>query len=173
MDHLDAVFLEAREMVDRRPAGGFHDLDAGSDDGFPVLVVRNRIDRRQQRQVHAERLVGELLGLLDFSQQFIAGLEHVGGDEPQGAGVGHRRHQVAITHTRHAAHDDGCLDTEHLGDTRLHIQFLHSGLMVPVPQAVGGLPPDKYPAIRDGGHHDFGAGLAHSMVPLAALRSGA
>ena len=116
VDHLDAGGLEVRQVVDRAAARGLDDLDAALDDRLAIVVVGDRVQRRQQRQVHAERLVGELAGLLDLRLQLLGGREQVGDDEAQRAGVGHRGHQLAVADAGHAAHHDRRLDAEHLGD---------------------------------------------------------
>ena len=69
VDHLDAIFLKARQVVDRRAACCLDDLDARSDDGFAIFVIGNGVDRGQKGQVDAEWLVGEGLGLFDLGQK--------------------------------------------------------------------------------------------------------
>ena len=69
MDHLDAIFLKARQVVDRRAAGRLDDLDARSDDGFAIFVIGNGVDRGQKGQVDAKGLVGQGLGLFDLCQK--------------------------------------------------------------------------------------------------------
>ena len=63
VDHLDPGFLEGGQVIGRRAAGGLDDLDPAFDDRLAVFVVGDRVDRRQQREVDAERLVGEAADL--------------------------------------------------------------------------------------------------------------
>ena len=61
--------LKRRQMRRRIVAGGLDDLDAALDDRLAILVIGNGIDRRQDGQVDADRLVGHLAALLDFLDQ--------------------------------------------------------------------------------------------------------
>lgn len=119
MDDLDAVGLEVRQVRLRVAARRFDDLHAAFDDGVPVLVIGNRVDRRQDGHVHAERLVGHLPAALDFLQQPLGSGKHVRGDEAERAGIGHGCDQIGIADPGHAAHDDRMLDAEHLRDSGL------------------------------------------------------
>ena len=64
-DH-DAVLLEFGDVLLRLVARGLDDLDAAFDDGLAIFGVRRRLDRRQDGQVDAERLVGQAAAARDF-----------------------------------------------------------------------------------------------------------
>ena len=114
VDHLDPIGLEARQMIDRAAARRLDDLDAALDDRFAVIVVRNGVERRQERQVHPERLVGQIATALDLVVQRFLGLRHVRDDEGERTGVGRRRHQRGRAQAGHTAHNNRRLDAEHL-----------------------------------------------------------
>ena len=119
VDHLHAGFLEARQMRLRIVARRLDDFDAACDDRFAVFVVRNRIDRRQDGEVHAERLVGHLTAALHFLVERLRRPGGMRGDEAQRAGIGHRADQFGAAHASHAAAGDRRLHAEHLGEARL------------------------------------------------------
>src|SRR3546814_9768350 len=66
---LDAVRPEVVDMFLRLVARRFDDLDAAVDDRLAIFRVRRRIDRWQDRQVHAERLAGHCATALDLGAQ--------------------------------------------------------------------------------------------------------
>jgi hypothetical protein len=66
VDHLDAVLLEFVDVLLRLVPGRLDDLHAAFDDGAAVFGVGRRIDRRQDREIDAERLVGHLAAALDL-----------------------------------------------------------------------------------------------------------
>ena len=122
VQHLDAVVVEHRQVRRRVGARGLDDLDTRVDDHLAVLVVRRRIDARQDRQVHAERLVGQIPRLGDLVGQIRRRRLGQRGDEAERARIGHRGNQFRATHPLHTALGDGMLDTERLGELRLDRQ---------------------------------------------------
>src|SRR6516225_1990972 len=68
---LDAVLLELGDMLLRLVAGGLDDLDAALDDGLAVFGIGRRLDRGQDGQVHAERLVGHGTAARDLPGQIL------------------------------------------------------------------------------------------------------
>ncbi len=119
MDDDDAMGLEVVDMLLGLVAGGLDDLHAALDDGLAVLGVGRRVDGRQDGQVHAEGLVGQLAAALDLGPQGVRRRLGQGGDEAQTAGVGHRGDQLGPADPLHAALHDGVLHTDKLGETRL------------------------------------------------------
>ena len=99
-------------------AGGLHDLDARGDDGVDVFVVGPRHQRRQDRQVHAERLVGHLAAARDLLHEILGCRLRQRREEPERTGVGHGRGQLGATDPLHAALHDGVLHPEHLRESR-------------------------------------------------------
>ena len=118
VDHLDAVVLELRQERLGVVARRLHDLDAGRDDGVDVFAVGARHERRQDRQVHAERLVGHLAAARDLLDQVLGRRLRQRREEAQRAGVGDRRGQLGAADPLHAALHDGVLHPEHLGESR-------------------------------------------------------
>ena len=118
VQHLDPVVVEHRQMRRRVGARGLDDLDAGVDDHLAVLVVRRRVDRRQDRQVHAERLVGQIPALGDLVRQVRRRRLRQRGDEPQRTRIRHGRNEFGTADPLHAALHDGVLDPEGLGELR-------------------------------------------------------
>ena len=88
------------------------------DDHLPVLVIRRRVDGRQDRQVDAERLVGQLAALGDLLGQVRRRRLRQRGDEPQRTGIRHARNEFRATDPLHTALHDGMLDPERLGELR-------------------------------------------------------
>ena len=131
VDDLDSGLLEPGQMVSRSPARSLDDLDSRGDNCLAVIVIGDRIDRGEQRQIDAKRLVGQRLGLLDFGQQLGSGREHMCGDETQCTGVGNRRNQLAITNAGHSAHHDRGFHAKHFSDAGLHrrILFRYNGCL--------------------------------------------
>ena len=80
--------LQTRQVIHRCSPSGFHDLDTALDDRLAIVVVRNWIDGRQERQVHAERTIGQGSRLGDGTQQGIAVWIHMRRDEAQSTGIG-------------------------------------------------------------------------------------
>src|ERR1700682_5044109 len=129
VQHLDPVVVEHRQMWRRIGSGGLHDLDAGVDDDLAVLVVGRRIDGRQDREVHPERLVGQIAATGNLAGQIGGCGLGQRGDESQGAGVGHRRHQLGPADPLHAALHDRVVDPERLGELRRQHRRPYRGAM--------------------------------------------
>ncbi len=118
VDHLDAVLPELRQERLGIVAGRLHDLDAGRDDGVDVFAVGARHERRQDRQVHAERLVGHLAAARDLLHQVLRRRLRQRGQETERAGIGDGRGQLGASDPLHAALHDGVLHPEHLRESR-------------------------------------------------------
>jgi hypothetical protein len=119
VDHLDAVGLELIDVLLRLITRGLDDLDPGLDDRGAVLGIGRRLDGRQDGQVHAKRLVGELAGAGDLLGQGLGRRLGQGGEKAQGSGVGHGADQGRGADPLHAALGDRMLDAEHLGEAGL------------------------------------------------------
>ncbi len=120
VNHLDAVFLEDRQPFLRVVAGGFHRLDATLDDGLDIAGVVRLLDRGQEGQVDAERLVGHFPATADFlGQRRRSGLGQCG-NHAQAAGIGHGGGQFGIADMVHAALNDRVLDTKQFSDSCFH-----------------------------------------------------
>ncbi|MNZ92962.1 hypothetical protein D3C78_1120100 [compost metagenome] len=120
VDHLHAGGLGPSDVLAGVVAGGFEDLHAAFDDYVEVLVVGRRVDRRQQGDVHAERLVGHRPAAFDLARQILGGRLGQRGEDAQAAGVGDRRGHLGAADPHHAALDDRVLDAEHFRDTGFH-----------------------------------------------------
>ncbi|MCY1304801.1 hypothetical protein D9M70_545700 [compost metagenome] len=120
VDHLHARSLGAGDMFLRVVAGGLQHLDAVLDDDIEVARVRRRVDRRQQRQVHAEWLVGHIAATADFLAQRLGGRLRQRGEDAQPAGVGDGRGHFRVADPLHAALDDRVADAKQFGDSSLH-----------------------------------------------------
>jgi len=68
---LDPGGPERGQVFGRVESGGLHHRDTGLDDRRPVLRVRRRVDRRQDRQVHAERFVRHVPAPPDLGDQIL------------------------------------------------------------------------------------------------------
>jgi hypothetical protein len=71
VDYLDTVLLEVPHELFRVVTRGLNNLDAAAHDGVRVLHVRGRLDGGKNREVDAERLVGQRLAPLDFPPQML------------------------------------------------------------------------------------------------------
>ena len=95
VDHLDAGVLQRRHVLLRAAAGGLDDLDAALDDRARCIPDRAaRVKRRQEGEVHAERLVGHLAAARDFLGQQFRRLLGQAGDDAEPAGIRHRGGQL-------------------------------------------------------------------------------
>ncbi len=119
MDHLDAVLLEDRQPFRGVVARSLDDLDPARDDRRDETGIVRRGHRRQEGQVHPERLIGHLPAAGDLLRQVLGRALGQDGDDAEAAGVGDRRRHLGIAHHVHAALDDRMLDPEELGDARL------------------------------------------------------
>ena len=121
VDDLDAVLLELGDVFLRLVAGGLHDLDAGLDDGLAIFRVGRRLDRGQDGQVDAERLVGQVAAARDFLGQILRRRLRQRGDQPERAGIGDGRDQLGAADPLHAALDDRVFNANKFGESRLHV----------------------------------------------------
>ena len=117
-DH-DAVLLEFGDMFLRLVAGGLDDLDAALDDRLAIFGVRRRLDRGQDGQVDAERLVGQVAAARDFLGQILRRRLGQRGDEAERAGIGDGGDQFGAADPLHAALHDRVLDAHKFGKSRL------------------------------------------------------
>jgi hypothetical protein len=119
VDDLDARGLEHWDVflgvVPRR----LDDLDAGSDDRVHIRIVRHGLDRRQDREIDAEGLVGHLPAARDLLGEVLRRGLCEAGQEAECAGVGDGRDQLGAADPLHAALDDRMLHSEKLGKARL------------------------------------------------------
>jgi hypothetical protein len=81
--------LQRRHVLLRAAARGLHDLDAALDDRGDVFRIGRRGERRQEGEVHAERLVGHVAAARDFFRQKLRRLLRQPGDDAETAGIGH------------------------------------------------------------------------------------
>ena len=116
VDDLDAGGLEVGQVLDRVRAGGLDDRDAGLDDRLAVLRVGRRLDRRQDRQVDAERRVGQLARAGDLARQILGRRLRQRGQEAERAGVRDGGDELRPADPLHAALDDRVLDFERVGE---------------------------------------------------------
>ena len=112
--------LRLRDEVLGIVAGGLDDLDAALDDRLQILGVRRRRDRGQDRQVHAERLVGHAAAALDLLAQILRRRLRQRGQDAEAAGIRDRGCQFGSADPLHAALNDRIFDAEQLGDLRSH-----------------------------------------------------
>ena len=125
----DAVRLEdLPDLAHRLRPGGFNDLDPAVDDRLGVSLVVGRMDRREDRQVHPERLVGHAAAALDFLPQRLGRRLRQPGENAEPARVGYRAGESGDADRLHPALDDRMLDVEQFGDAGLegHIRLLSS-----------------------------------------------
>src|SRR6476619_2827980 len=132
VQHLDAVVVEHRQVRRWVGARGFDDLDARVDDHLPVLVIRRRVDGREDRQVHAERLVGQIAALGDLAGQIRGRRLRQRGDETQRTGIRHRRNKCRAATPLHTTLHHGMLDPERLGELR---PYRHRGAILIAPSS--------------------------------------
>lgn len=119
VDDLHPGRLEGGHVRFRVGACGFDDRDPALDNRVAVLVVGHRIHRRQDGEVDAERLVGEVAHPADLRGQRLGGRLRQGGEEAERSGLGHGRDEFGLAHGRHAAADDRVVDSEDVGEACL------------------------------------------------------
>jgi hypothetical protein len=120
VNDLHARLLQRLHERLRAAAGGLDDLHAAVDDDAHVLVVRRRHEHRQNREIHAEGLVGHLVAARDLLLEIGRRRLREAGDDAEPAGVGDGRGHLGVADVMHAALNDGVLDAEKLGDAGLH-----------------------------------------------------
>ena len=91
------------------------------DDGLAVFRVGRRLDRGQDGQVDAERLVGHVAAARDFLGELLRRRLRQRGDQAERAGIGDGRDQLGAADPLHAALDDRVFDANKLGESRLHV----------------------------------------------------
>jgi hypothetical protein len=142
-DH-DAVLLELGDVFLRLVAGGLDDLDAALDDRLAIFGIRRRLDRGQDGQVDAKRLVGEAATTRDFLRQIFGRRLRQRGDEAERAGIGHCRDQLSPADPLHAALDDRMFDADQFGkscfDHRLPLNRFPGIVHAPALSGVVGAP---------------------------------
>ena len=121
VDDLDAVRLERRHVLLGAPSRSLDDLDPAFDDRGDVFRIGRRGERRQEGEVHAERLVGHVVTARDLLGEKLRRLLRQAGDDAETAGVGHRGGEFGAPDEVHAALDDRMADAEHFGDGGLHV----------------------------------------------------
>ncbi len=109
---LDAVLLEFVDMLLRLVAGGLDHCDTALDDGGAIFGVRRRLDRGQDGEVDAKRLVGEVAAARDFPGQVLRGRLGQRRDEAERAGIRNGGDQLGAPDPLHAALDDRVLDAD-------------------------------------------------------------
>ena len=120
VNDLDAVLLQHRQVLLGTAARGLDDAHAAFDDGLDEFGVRRVGERRQERQVHPERLVGHFVAALDRRCELLGRAQRQGRDHAEAARVGNGRREFGQTDEMHAALDDRVLDAKELGDAGLH-----------------------------------------------------
>ena len=120
VDNLDPGLFQGRHPALRVVAGRLDHLHAAVDDRLDVAGVVRRRDRGQERQVHAERLVGHCPAAGDLLGQVLRRALGETCDQSQPPRVGNRRGQFREADEVHAALDDRVLNAEQFGDASLH-----------------------------------------------------
>lgn len=116
VNHLDARRGEGRHVRFGTAAGGFDHLDAARDRRVAVLVVGDRVDARQDREVDAERPVGHVATARDLLLERFGCRLGERGEEAEGSRVRRGRDEVRGADRRHPAAHDGMIDAEHAGE---------------------------------------------------------
>jgi len=96
-----------------------HHLDAAFDDGLTIFVIGNGRDRRQNREIDAEGLVGEVAAFPNLLGKVFGLAGGMRRDEAERAGIGDRADQFRLADAGHAAAGDGCRNAEHFRKTGL------------------------------------------------------
>jgi hypothetical protein len=86
------------------------------DDGLAVFGVGRGLDRGQNGEVDAERLVGEAAAARDLLGQILWRRLGQRGDEAERAGIGNGCDQFGAPHPLHAALHDRVFDPDKLGE---------------------------------------------------------
>ena len=115
VDDLDAMFLEIVDMLLGLVTRGFDDPDAGLDDRGAIFRIRRRFDRRQDGEIHAERLVGHVPRPGDFPGQGFRRRLGERRQEAERAGVRDRSNELGLADPHHSALCDRMLNSEQLG----------------------------------------------------------
>src|SRR5882757_7562662 len=85
---------------------GLDNLDSALPDGGDVFRIGRRRERRQERQIDAERLVRHIATACDFLGQQLRRLLRQTGDDPEASGVRYGRREFCKTDIMHPALDD-------------------------------------------------------------------
>jgi hypothetical protein len=94
MHHDDAVLFELVDMFLRLVAGCLDNLDAALDDGLAVFGIRRRLDRGQDGEIHAKRLVSHAATARNLSRKVFRRRLRQRGDKPERPGISDGRHQL-------------------------------------------------------------------------------
>jgi len=81
----------------------------------PLWIVRRRY-RRQESQIHSERLVGHAAAAGDFLTQLLRGALSQSGYDPEAPGVRNRRGELCKPNIMHASLNDRMANAEKLRD---------------------------------------------------------
>jgi len=123
MDDGDAVRLEVVDMLLGTMACRLDDRHAAVDDRPAIFGIGRRRDRRQDRQVHPERLVGHGPAAVDFTPQIVGRRLSERGQHSQPTRIGHRRSQLGA--------DDGTPQVSVVGrQDRVHLRRVTLGPLV-------------------------------------------
>src|SRR5204862_208462 len=114
VDDLDAMLPELVDVLLWLVAGGLDDFDAAVDDRLAIFRVGRRLDGRQDRQIHRERLLRDGARPCDFLGQIVWGWLRQRGNDAEAAGLGYRGGELCPADPLHAALDDRVLDTDQL-----------------------------------------------------------
>jgi hypothetical protein len=120
VDHLDTVLLQHRHERLGTAASRLDDAHATLDDGPDVLGIRRRHEHRQERDVHADRLVRQVACSLDLGRELLGRRLRERSDHAEAARVRHGGRQFGKPDEMHATLDDRVLDAKEVGDAGLH-----------------------------------------------------
>ncbi|MCY1408586.1 hypothetical protein D9M71_239080 [compost metagenome] len=120
VDHLQPGGLGLGDIGAGVVARRLEDLHPAGDDHVEVLVIGRRIDRRQQRQVHPERLVGHRLTTLDLPCQMLGVRLGQRSENAHPTGIGDRCSHFRAADPHHAALDDRVANAEEFCDACFH-----------------------------------------------------
>jgi hypothetical protein len=119
VNHDDAVRFEERDPLRGVAPRGLHDRHLLVDDHARVRAVVRRRERRQERQVHRERLRRERADASNLRAQILRGLLRQRGHGAEPARVRHRGGEDRVPDVVHPALDDRMLDPEKARDARV------------------------------------------------------
>jgi len=120
VDHLDAVLFQDRQDLHRIVPGGLNNFHTAFDDGFHIAWIVRRVDDRQERKVHADRLVSHVTTARDLICEVCRGFLRQGRNDAETASIRHGGSHFGKPDIVHAALDDRMLDSEHFCDGSLH-----------------------------------------------------
>jgi hypothetical protein len=112
VNDLDAMLLERGQILLGIVAGRLDDLHAAFDDRADVAWIIRWCDRRQERQVHAERLVRHRAAACDLLREQLGRPLGEARDDAQASRVGDGRRQLRQPDEVHTALDNGMANSE-------------------------------------------------------------